>query len=80
MKAAAIRRELGVSADQAAAFRAILRELIDAGELVLGRGRTLTLPQRRGTIIGIYRPTRHGYGFVECPGRADLLVPRGKAM
>lgn len=77
MKPAMLRRELEIPHEQAAAFRECLRDMIDAGELVPGPGRTLALPARKGMVVGTYRATRHGYGFVEIPGRADLFVPRG---
>lgn len=77
MKPAALRRELDIPHERAAAFRECLRDMIDAGELVPGSGRTLALPARKGVVVGVYRATRHGYGFVEIPGRTDLFVPRG---
>ncbi len=61
-----------------AEFRALLRELLDAGKLVLGPGRTLRLPQqRKGQLTGIFKAHRRGFGFVQCTDREDLHVPRG---
>src|SRR5262245_48229769 len=80
LKAAALRRELNVPSEEAAAFREAVRTLRDGGEVALGRGRGLVLPERAGAIVGIYRPSRHGYGFIESPGRSDLYVPRGAGL
>lgn len=79
-KAHGLRSELNVPPEEAAAFRAVLREMLDAGELLLGRGRALVLPERKGAVVGVFRATRHGYGFIESPGRSDLFVPRGSSL
>ena len=80
LKAAALRRELNVPHEEAAAFREAVRGMVDAGEVVLGRGRGLVRAERADAVVGIFRPSRHGYGFIESPGRSDLFVPRGAAL
>src|SRR5262245_15530852 len=77
LRAAALRRELNVPSEDAFEFREAVRQLVDSGEVLLGRGRALVLPEQRGAVVGVYRPSRHGYGFVEAPGRSALYVPRG---
>jgi ribonuclease R len=75
LRARALGRELGVPPDQSAAFRAVLRELLESGALALGRGRALSIPDGRGTIPGVFRANRRGFGFLEVPGSPDLFVP-----
>ena len=72
-------RALNVHDKNYADFRVLVREMMDAGELVLGPARTITLPERSGTVLGIFRPHPRGFGFIQSPGRPDLFVPRGKS-
>ncbi|MBW7905726.1 MAG: ribonuclease R [Phycisphaerae bacterium] len=78
LKARALARELNVPAEQYPAFRDAVRGLVADGVLALGAGRTLTLPERGGAVVGVFRANRRGFGFIECPGRPDLYVPRGR--
>lgn len=75
LKARALGRAIGVRDEEYADFRAVLREMLDAGKLVLGPGRTLRLPAAGGVAVGVFRATREGYGFIEVAGREDLFVP-----
>lgn len=78
LKARALARELHVPAGQYPDFRDAVRRLVADGVLALGAGRTLALPERGGTVVGVFRANRRGFGFIECPGRPDFYVPRGR--
>lgn len=49
--------------------------MLESGELILGRGRTIQLPELGDFVVGVYRPARGGFGFLQIPNRADLFVP-----
>ncbi len=68
----AMSRRLEVPADDYAAFRATVKKLIQDGKLHLARDKTLSLPDRAGMIVGTFRRSAKGFGFVR------LQVPRGK--
>lgn len=79
LKARALARALKVPNDQYAQFRDQLRSLLAQGELALGRGRAIVSAETAGgTLVGVYRANRRGFGFVEVAGRPDLYVPRGR--
>ncbi len=61
-----------------AGFRALVREMLADGRLALGPGRTLALPAAAPGFRGVFRGTRQGFGFIECPGQPDIYVPRGR--
>ena len=75
LRTRALARELDVADDAYADYRETVRQLIGDGTLVLGRGRTLAIPETRGGLVGVFHATRHGYGFVEITGRTDLFIP-----
>lgn len=72
-------RALEVSEAHYSQFRDLVRAMLEDGDLVLGPGRNLILPERSGTLVGIFRPHPRGFGFIESPGRPDLFVPPGKS-
>lgn len=74
MKARALARELHVPNSHYSTFRAAVRELLEAGTLLLGPGRTLRLPPSTDGVVGIFRATRRGFGFIERPGQPDLYI------
>lgn len=76
MKLRALGRALDIADEDYAEFRALVRGMVEAGELALGPGRTLTLPQRGKQVVGVFRGNRRGFGFVAVEGRADMFVPR----
>ncbi|RMF84208.1 MAG: RNB domain-containing ribonuclease [Planctomycetota bacterium] len=76
LKARALAREIGVPNDAYAEYRALVRDMLEEGALVLGPGRTLRLPETADTFRGVFRANRRGFGFIECPGRPDVFVPR----
>jgi len=79
LKARPLSRAIGVGDEHYGEFRDLTRSMLAAGELTRGPGRTLRLPAQAGRIVGVFHATRHGYGFIECPGRPDLYVPRRAA-
>jgi len=68
----AMSRRLEVPADDYAQFRAAVKRLIQEGKLHLAKDKTLSLPDRAGMIVGVFRRSAKGFGFVR------LQVPRGK--
>ena len=66
------------------AFRQALRELMDAGRVVLGASGAIVLPSKkpaRDEFTGTYRHNKRGFGFVvpTDPGsREDLFIPEGQ--
>ncbi len=77
LKARRLARELDLPENLYPEFRALVREMLADGRLVLGPGRTLNLPARSpGTFRGIFRSNRRGFGFIEVPGQPDIYVPR----
>ena len=72
---------MGVGAGVQDDFHAVCKELMRAGRIVLGTGEAVTLPPPTGRIIGSYRGTTQGFGFVipQTPNsHGDLFVPPGK--
>ncbi len=69
---------LGLSDEDYADFRGLIRALLAEGELTLGPGRTLQRPDRARQLTGVFRAHRRGFGFVEIAGQPDLFVPRGR--
>ncbi|MBU0637562.1 MAG: ribonuclease R [Planctomycetes bacterium] len=78
LKPRRLARELGISGPDYSTFRTLLREMVSSGDLVLGPGRTLALPQHTGNLVGTFRAHRRGFGFIERASQPDLYVPRGR--
>jgi ribonuclease R len=53
-----------ISADDYAEFRATVKRLIKDGKLDLGKDKTLRRPERAGLIVGLFRRSAKGFGFV----------------
>src|SRR5947208_9937651 len=60
----AMSRRFHVSTDDYAEFRALVKSLIKEGKLELARDKTLRKPDHSGAIIGLFRRTSQGFGFV----------------
>ncbi|MFN0137856.1 MAG: ribonuclease R family protein [Phycisphaerae bacterium] len=80
LKPRPLARELEIADEDYADFRDSVRELLESGQLVLGRGRALTMPALGDFVVGVYRPTRGGFGFLQIPNRPDLFVPPRHAL
>jgi ribonuclease R len=75
-KARGLARALRVAEVDYTRFRGTVRALLNEGRLVLGRGRALALPVRRGTFEAVFRAARGGFGFLQSEGGADVFVSR----
>lgn len=64
IKSKALAKRLGISGDAYPEFRKTVRELIRSGRLSLGRNQTIKSADPHGTVIGTYRRTKAGHGFV----------------
>lgn len=64
VKPKALARRLGLESDDHKQFRKVLRDLIKQGRIEYGRNHTLRAIQPHGTIIGVFRRTSSGNGYV----------------
>jgi ribonuclease R len=73
-------RRMGVSEEEYGTFRDAVKQLADAGRVVMGAKSALTLPQIAGRVVGFYRANPRGFGFIvpETPNaHGDLFIPPG---
>ncbi|WP_165228441.1 ribonuclease R [Aquisphaera insulae] len=72
----AMSRRLEVSADDYQSFRRQLKELIRQGRLDVHRDKTLTKPDHSNAVVGIFRRSSRGFGFVRpqsSEGRSEQI-------
>jgi ribonuclease R len=79
LKPKALARKLGVPQKLYGEFRSVLRELIRQGRVQFGKNHVVRPAGQHGTVVGIYRRTSSGLGFVrphvvEGKGGADVAV------
>jgi ribonuclease R len=67
----AMSRRFGVDPDDYAEFRATVKGLVKEGKLELGKDKTLRRPDRAGLVIGVFRRTSRGFGFVRPHSTSD---------
>lgn len=60
----AMARQLDVPGDQYADFRSLVKSLVREGRLDIAKDKRLSSPVTKGAIIGVYRRTSKGFGFV----------------
>ena len=60
----AMSRRFQISTDDYAEFRALVKSLVKEGKLELARDKTLRKPDHSNAIIGLFRRTSKGFGFV----------------
>lgn len=60
----AMARQFEIPADDYAEFRATVKRLVKEGKLDLGRDKTIRNPGRTGLIVGLFRRSAKGFGFV----------------
>jgi ribonuclease R len=60
----AMSRRFQVDADDYAAFRATVKGLVKEAKLDLGKDKTLRRPDQVGMVVGLFRRTAKGFGFV----------------
>ena len=78
LKPRQLARWMGVDADDYGTFRASIKRLRDAGQVVMGGGNALMLPEMPGRVTGFFRLNPKGFGFVspESPNsHGDLFIP-----
>jgi ribonuclease R len=72
-------RQLEVSSDQYAGFRATVKGLIREGRLTIARDKTLRASDSAGMITGVFRRAAKGFGFVRPHSPAgktgDIYIP-----
>jgi ribonuclease R len=85
VKPRGLARELNLHQDeQYHAFRDALRELMNAGRVVLGGSGAIVLPSQKPSkdeFTGTYRHNKRGFGFVvptDPASREDLFIPEGQ--
>ena len=61
-------RRLEIASDRYAEFRAAVKQLVKEGKLDLGKDKTLRPPDRTGMIVGLFRRSAKGFGFVRPHG------------
>ena len=80
----AMSRRFEVDPDDYAEFRATVKRLVKEGKLDLAKDKTLRRPDRAGLVIGVFRRSSKGFGFVRphkstSDVRADLHPARRPA-
>jgi ribonuclease R len=60
----AMARQFDIAADDYAEFRATVKRLVKEGKLDLAKDKTLRLPEKSGLIVGSFRRSAKGFGFV----------------
>ena len=78
LKPRQLARWMGVDEEAYGTFRASVKRLRDAGQVVMGAGNALMLPEMPGRVTGFFRQNPKGFGFVtpESPNsNGDLFIP-----
>src|SRR5207244_2139511 len=75
----AMSRQFKIGPDDYAEFRSVVKGLVKAGRLDMGKDKTLAKTSEKGAIVGTFRRTSKGFGFVRpkaSQGRAnDIFIP-----
>jgi ribonuclease R len=72
---------LSISPEDRPEFDKAVEELASANRIVIGAGRSLTLPPIGNKVTGVFRQTSRGFGFVipdETNAHGDLFIPAGE--
>ncbi|MCU0705057.1 MAG: ribonuclease R [Fimbriiglobus sp.] len=86
LKPKVLAKRMNVGDDEYPEFRRTLRQLVHEGRVEVGRNNTLRLADKHGSIVGTYRRTNSGTGFVRPdvrPGEqphSDILIREGREM
>ena len=73
-------RDLGIDPDQRDGFGKTVKQLLDAGQVVLSRSDTVALPPPGKEMTGLFRLHERGFGFIvpdEPSAHGDLFIPPG---
>jgi ribonuclease R len=65
----ALSRHFQVDPEEYPSFRAEVKRLVREGKLDVGRDKTLSKPEAAGAIIGMFRRSSKGFGFVRPHGK-----------
>jgi ribonuclease R len=60
----ALARQFNVGPDEYAGLRATMKRLVKEGKLELAKDKTLRRPDQAGLVVGLFRRTAKGFGFV----------------
>jgi ribonuclease R len=60
----AMSRRMQIAADDYGEFRAAVKGLVRDGKLAMGKDKTLRRPDQAGLVIGLFRRSARGFGFV----------------
>jgi ribonuclease R len=85
LKPKMLARKLGVPHKHYGEFRNALRELVRQGRVEYGKNHTVRPAGQHGTVVGVYRRTSTGFGFVrphlvEGKAGADIAIREGDAL
>ncbi|HUU58991.1 MAG TPA: ribonuclease R [Phycisphaerae bacterium] len=78
LKPRQLARVMGVTDEHYGTFREAVKQLRDAGRVVLGTKNAVMLPEMSSRVVGHFRPNPRGFGFVtpETPtAHGDLFIP-----
>ena len=78
LKPRQLARQMGVSEEDYGTFRQAVKQLRDAGRIVMGAKDALMLPEIQTRVVGFFRANPKGFGFVvpETPNaHGDLFIP-----
>ncbi|MCK9522381.1 MAG: VacB/RNase II family 3'-5' exoribonuclease [Proteobacteria bacterium] len=81
VKPRALARQMRIDEEDYATFRSAYKQLRDAGRILRGTGKALTLPAGDTTILGRFHLNERGFGFVtpnEPTSNSDLFIPAGR--
>lgn len=86
LKPKVLAKRMNVGDDEYPEFRRTLRQLVHEGRVEVGRNNTLRLADKHGSLVGTYRRTNSGTGFVRPdmkPGEVphpDVMIREGREM
>ncbi|MHC4228482.1 MAG: ribonuclease R family protein [Planctomycetota bacterium] len=78
LKLAQLAKALGVDSDDYPQFKDAFDQLRDAGHVVIGARKLVSLPSLAGQIVGTFRANPKGFGFItplEPNSHGDLFIP-----
>lgn len=64
IKAKVLAKRLGITDEAYPEFRRTLRAMIREGRLALGKNQTIRAADPHGTVVGVYRRSKAGHGYV----------------
>ncbi len=80
LKPKALARKMGVPVDDYPLFKVALRELVAKGRAEIGKSNVVRPLASKGDVIGVFRKTSGGFGFVRPPNPdkfAEVYIPEG---